>query len=351
VTSRRKSHRTLVRCAIVVSIAACVGTAWSAAACAQTPPQITAPEWKLSTALGPAYPQGRAGAIWAELIRARSGGRLKVSVFPGATLVQRDPSREFLGLRDGAIDLAVGSTAAWALQVKELNLIALPWLVPDGDALDRLLRGEVAARLSAAVEAAGAIPLAWAADGFRELATRRPVRVPADLDGLPVRVAPSPLLLDTLQALGAAPVSMDAAGAVTAQRRGALDGEEITVAAYAASRAYATGFSRLLLWGAHADAMIFAINRTIWQHLSENDRDLVMQAARDAAAEAAAMARKLSDPAALGELSREGVTVTRLTPSGKRQFRDTARAVYERWAAVIGVDLVQSAEAALGAPR
>ena len=348
--SHRKIHR-IARGAIVASIAACVGAAWSASACAQTPPQITAPEWKLSTALGPAYPQGRAGAMWAQLIRDRSGGRLKVSVFPGAALVQRDASREFLGLRDGAIDLAVGSAAAWALQVKELNLIALPWLVPDGDALDRLLRGEVAARLSAAVEAAGAIPLAWAGDGFRELATRRPVHLPADLDGQSVRVVSSPLLLETLQALRAAPVSIDAAAAVAAQRRGALDGEETTVAAYAASRAYATGFSRLLLWGAHADALIFAINRTIWQHLSENDRDLVMQAARDAAGEAAAMARKLSGPAALDDLSRQGVTVTRLTPSGKRQFRDAARAVYERWAAVVGADVVQSAEAALGAPR
>jgi TRAP-type C4-dicarboxylate transport system substrate-binding protein len=352
VTTRGKTHRALaVRCAIEMSIAACLGTGCLAAASAQTPLQITAPEWKLSTALGPAYPQGRAGAIWAELIRERSGGRLNVRVFPGATLVQRDPAREFAALRDGAIDLAVGSTVTWALQVKELNLLALPWLVPDREALDVLLRGEVATRLSAAVEAAGAMPLAWASDGFRELATRRGVRLPADLNGLSLRVAPSPLLLDTLQALGAAPASMDAAAALAAQRRGALDGEETSVAAYAVSRAYATGFSRLFVWGAHADALIFAINRTIWQHLGENDRDLVMQAARDAAQRAGAMASKLSDPAALTELSRQGVTVTRLTPAGKQQFRDAVRGVYERWAAVVGADLVKAAEAAVSAPR
>ena len=340
-----------VRCAIEIAIAACLGMGCFAAACAQTAPQITAPEWKLSTALGPAYPQGRAGAIWAQLIRERSGGRLNVKVFPGAALVQRDPAREFAALRDGAIDLAVGSTTSWAMQVKELNLLALPWLVPDRDALDVLLRGEVATRLSAAIEAAGAMPLAWAGDGFRELATRRAVRVPEDLKGLSVRVAPTPLLLDTLQALAAAPVSMDAAAALAAQRRGALDGEEISVAAYAASRAYTAGFSRLLLWGAHADALIFAINRSIWQHLGESDRDLVLQAARDAAQEAATMGRKLSDSAALAELSRQGVSVTRLTPAGKQQFREATRGVYERWTPVVGADLVQAAEAAVSAPR
>src|SRR5580765_3346076 len=66
-------------------------------------------EWKLSTALGPAYPQGKGGELWATFIRERSGGRLAVRHFPGASLAQRDPGREFGALRDGAIDLAVGS--------------------------------------------------------------------------------------------------------------------------------------------------------------------------------------------------------------------------------------------------
>src|SRR6202040_549742 len=108
--------------------------------------------------------------------------------------------------------------------VVELNLVALPWLVPDRDALDLLLQGEVAARLSAAVLAAGVVPLAWAGDGFRELATRRAVHLPADLTALFPRVAPSPLLLETCQALGASPMSTNA-GEALAQRRGALDGE------------------------------------------------------------------------------------------------------------------------------
>src|SRR5438046_6102907 len=87
-------------------------------------------------------------------------------------------------LRDGAIDLAVGSATSWALQVKELNLFALPWLIPDADALAALLRSDVAGTLEERVRAAGVEPLAWAAGGFRELATRREVHTPADLAGL-----------------------------------------------------------------------------------------------------------------------------------------------------------------------
>ena len=276
---------------------------------------------------------------------------MSVRQFPGATLAQRDPAREFLALRDGTIDLAVGSAGAWALQVKELNLIALPWLVPDADALDALLRSDVAQRLAEHVQAAGVVPLAWASDGFSELATLRAIHVPSDLNGLRLRVAPSPLFLNTLIGLGAQPVSMSTEDARAAQRNGALDGETTSVAAYRISRTYAVGLTHLLVWGAHADALLFAVNRKLWDSLSDADRELVRQAARDAATQASALARSQADAAALAELAGQGATVTRLTPSGKEPFRDASRAVYERWATLVGQDLVHAAEAVVAAPR
>jgi TRAP-type C4-dicarboxylate transport system substrate-binding protein len=308
-------------------------------------------EWKLSTALGPAYPEGKAAAIWANLIGERSGGRLTAKLFPGATLARRDPAREFAALRDGAAELAVGSTTAWATQVRELNLVALPWLVPDADALDALLRSEVAQRLAASVQAAGVVPLAWANDGFNELATRRAIHAPPDLNGLTLKVAPSPLLLETLLALGARPASMSAENAQAAQRSGELDGEVTSVGAYRTSRIYALGLTHLLVWGAHADALLFAVNRTLWESLSDADRELLRQAARDAAAQASALARAQADAATLSELASEGATVTRLTAAGKEPFREASRAVYARWAGLVGAELVRAAEAVVATPR
>ena len=307
-----------------------------------------AKEWKLSTALGPAYPQGRAGEVWARLINERSHGRLAVKHFPGAALVQRDPGREFVALRDGAVDLAIGSASSWASHVKELNLIALPWLFPDRNALERTLKGDVGAKLSRQIEAAGIVPLAWAADGFRQLATKRPVRTPSDLSGLRLRIPISPLSNDLLSALGALPAGMSAADGRAALGRGALDGEVLGVAAFGAARLYASGGGHLLLWDAQADALIFAINRAVWEALPETDRELVRQAARDAALEAGTLARQQTDDAALAQLAREGALVTRLTPSGKEPFRSATRTVYDKWAAVVGEDLVRAAEAAAG---
>jgi TRAP-type C4-dicarboxylate transport system substrate-binding protein len=301
-------------------------------------------ELKLSTALGPAYAQGKAGEVWAALIRDRSAGRLAARHFPGAALIQRDPVREFAALRDGSIDLAVGSTLVWSAQVPELNLLALPWLVPGNAALETLLAGDVGRSLFAHLEAVGVVPLAWMANGFTALATRAAVRKPADIAGLKIRVQSSPVAVDLFSALGAQSNAMGAVNARAAFASGALDGQEVSIAAYTASRLDTAGLTNLLLWDARADALVFAVNRARWDAWSESDRALVRQAAQDAARETGAFARRAGDSATLAALTRQGVNITRLTPAGKEAFRAVAYSVFERWAAVVGWELVRAAE-------
>ena len=333
----------LAVCAGVSSLV--VGATLTSPAAAQAP--AAAPELKLSTALGPAYAQGKAGEVWAQLIRDRSAGRLPAKHFPGAVVTQRDAVREFAALRDGAADLAVGSTLVWAAQVAQLNLLALPWLVPSETALASLLEADVGARLSAHLDAAGVVPLVLSPNGFTVLATRVAVRKPADIAGMKIRVQSSPLALDVLAALGAQSAAMSATDARAAFASGALDGQETTLAAYDASRLDTAGLTHVLLWEARADALVFAVNRKRWESWSEGDRALVQLAAQDAAREAAAFARHTSDPDALAALARRGVNITRLTPAGKDAFRVASQTAYERWAAATGWELVRAADAAM----
>jgi TRAP-type transport system periplasmic protein len=306
-------------------------------------------EWKLSTALGPAYAQGKAGERWAALIRERSAGRLAVRHYPGATLFQRNASREFAALRDGSITLAVGSTLAWSRDVAELSLIALPWLLPSEHALDALLDSAVGAALGARLETLGVVVVTWASNGFIEIASKRALRAPADFAGLRVRTSGLTLLDQTLARLGATTAAMRGADARLAALAGSLDAEETTTSAFRASHAAAAGFSHLQLWGAHGDALVFAVNRRAWNSWSAADRELVRQAARDAAVEAKALRVRQGGDAALGEAAGQGTTVTRLTDAGKQAFRHATRPVYDQWAAAIGDDLVRRAEAAIDA--
>jgi TRAP-type transport system periplasmic protein len=319
---------------------------------AQERASATAAPLKLSTARGPAYPLGKAGEVWGTLIRERSGERIAVTHYPGATLSGRDPSREFGALRDRATDLAVGSTLMWSVQVAQLNVLALPWLVNGADEMQALLDGNLGKSLGAALESRGVVAVAWAENGFIELASTMPVHKPADLTGLRLRAQGSPLIEDTLAALGARASAMSAVDARKMLERGELDGEETSIAAYSAARLYAGPLSHLLLWQAHADVMVFAVNQALWNSWSEADRALVRDAAGEAARQARSMAQRLTGEAALAKLGAQAAVVNRLTPAGKDAFREATRAVYDRWTPIIGADLVDAARSsASGTPQ
>jgi TRAP-type C4-dicarboxylate transport system substrate-binding protein len=323
----------------------------TASAAAQEPEAKPEP-WKLSTAVGPAFALGKAGARWAQLIAGRSGAGIPVRLVPGAALAARDPARELIALRDGAADLAVGSSLFWAAQVVELNVIGLPWLAPEDKDLAALAGEAVTTRLAAAMERAGVVPLAFAALGHRELATTgRVLRTPDDVAGLKVRLAAIPLVTDLFVSLRAEPRAMTLAEAQAALRAGNLDAQEGTLATIAAARLDTLGVRQVMLWGAVAECAVFAASKAAWNRWTAEQRAVARDAALEAARELPALARAEND-AALAELRKRGVAVTRLTPTGRAAFAAAARGVYDKWAAAIDPDLVRAAEAAVGAaPR
>lgn len=306
-------------------------------------------ELKLTTAVGPAFALGKAGLRWAQLVTERSGGTLAVVLHPGAVLAQRDPAREFAALRDGAADLAIGSTLNWSAQVNELLVIGLPWLAPEAKQLDALVVGTMKERLVAAIERAGAVPLAFAPLGHRALATvPKSVRTPDDLAGLRVRIVSTPFLIDFYARLRALPHAMAFTAAQAAFNAGTLDAQDGTPATFAAARLDAVGVKHVTLWGAVAEVAVFAVNRAAWDGWTEDQRSLVSGAAQQAAQELPSLARAEND-AALAELRKRGLTIVRLTGTGRAAFAAAARPVYDKWAAVAGDELVRAAEAAVKA--
>ena len=214
--------------------------------------RASCPEIRLSTALAPAFPLGHAGERWAQLVNEKAGGAFEVRQYPGATLAQRDPGREFGALKDGLADLAVGSALAWSAQFPPLGVYSMPWLSPDAReqealAADATLRERVFARM----EAAGVVGLAVAPLGEHVIATTKaPVETPADCKDLRLRVTPIRPVLEFYLTLGALPQSMDFAQAQAALAAGTLDGQDTMATTLVATRAYASGQKFVTRWGA-----------------------------------------------------------------------------------------------------
>ena len=302
--------------------------------------------WKLSVAVGPSFALGKVADRWAKAIGERSEGKLAVRVFPGASLAGNDPARELLALREGAADLAVGSTLYWSSQVVDFNVYALPWLAAEERALAALSEGAVVERLIAAAERAGVVPLAVAVLGHRALATSRPLRDPSDFARMKIRVPSSTVVTNLLVELGAQPRIMPSADAQAAFRSGALEAQEGTLATLAAARVDTLGMKQVFLWDAIAECAMFAVNKAAWARWTDEQRTVVRETALAAARELPALARAEND-AAQDALVKHGVTITRLTPSGRAAFMTATRHVYERWASAMDADLVRAAEAAV----
>ena len=313
------------------------------------------PEYKMSLVLGPPTPWGMAGQIWADLVKERTAGRINIKLFPGVSLVQGDQTREFSALRQGVIDMAVGSTINWSPQIKELNLFSLPFLMPDYQAIDALTQGEVGKQIFATVDKAGAVPLAWGENGYREVTnSKKPIRSPEDLKGMKFRVVGSPIYSDMFSAMGANPTQMSWADAQPALSSGAVDGQENPLFLFTVLKMHTVGQKFVTTWGYVADPLIFVVNKEVFASWTPADQAIVRQAAIDAGKQEIVLARKgltEADKPLLKEISAMGVTVTQLTPVEREAFVKATRPVYDKWKNTVGADLVTSAEKAIAARK
>lgn len=305
-------------------------------------------EYRVSTVVPAPFPWGIAAEKWAELTAERSEGRIKLKIYPGVQLVQGDQTREFTAIRQGVIDMAVGSTINWSPQIVELNLFSLPFLMPDYGAIDALTKGPVGERIFEIVQAKGAVPLAWAENGFREVTnSKHPIRTPADMKGLKLRVVGSPIFSDIFTALGANPTQMSWADAQPALTTGAVDGQENPLTIYSVLNMQDLGQKNVTQWHYIADPLIFVVNQQVWDSFTPEDQAILRQAAVDAGAHGVDVARKgltEGDQSLIDSIRGKSVDIVSLSDAERQTFVDATRPVYDAWKAKIGAELVDMAE-------
>ncbi len=301
-------------------------------------------EYTVSTVLPAPFPWGIAADKWVELVKERTNGRINLKVYSNSQLVSGDQTKEFPAMRQGIIDMAIGSTINWSPQVKELNLFSLPFLLPDHAAMDRLTQGPVGKELFDVLRKKGVEPLGWAENGFRQVSnSKHEIHTPEDLAGLKIRVVGSPLYNDIFTALGANPTQMSWADAKPALTTKAVDGQENPVTVFKIAKIQTVGQVYMTHWNYVNDPLIFAVNQRVWNSFTPEDQKILRETAVEAG-KAGIQASRDGDETALKEIKAEGVTVTELTPAERAQFVAKTRAVYADWTKKIGPDLVKAAE-------
>ncbi len=303
-------------------------------------------EYKMSTVVPPAFAWGRGGQIFADLVRERTGGRINIKQYPGASLVQGQQDREFAAMRQGVIDVLCGAPINWAGTVRELGVFTLPFILPEHKAWDAATTDPaIVEEYFDLVRKAGAEPLAMGETGYRQISNRiRTVRSPDDLKGIKIRVVGSPMYGEIMSGMGANPTFMSWADAQPALASGAVDAQENPLEVFLAAKIQTLGQKYVTKWNYSNDILLFAIANPVWQSWTPADQKIVREAAQEAARQQIALVRKLfaDDVAAVQAL---GVEVHLPTPAEMQAWRSATRSVYAKWKEATHPGLVAKIEA------
>ena len=131
-------------------------------------------------------------------------------------------------VENGDITLGYQSSSYLTDRVPELGFVDLPFLFSSNAQARAAMEGELGAYLARKTEERiGYRILGWFENGFRHISNRlRPVHLPADLEGMRIRVLPSEIHRRTFELLGAVAMRMDLTEAIAMIKAGTLDAQE-----------------------------------------------------------------------------------------------------------------------------
>ncbi len=289
--------------------------------------QAQALKLTLGHGAAPGNPRHEAAVKFAEVAKAKSGGRIDVQVAPSAQL--GDDAAMVTALRTGALDMSANSQGAVANAVPEYAAFGMPFLFSGTAQAFKVLDGPLGKELSDKSAEKGLVVLGYWDNGIRHMTnSKRPITKVEDMKGLKMRTPPDAVLVDIMQSLGAEAQQIKFAELYVALQQGVVDGQENPLVNIHASKLYEV--QKHLALTSHMFQMTpFLMSKRTWDKLSEADR----KAVTEAAAEATAVQRKLSqesDDKLLGELKAKGVQVTTVD---KAAFEKATSPVDDKWLA------------------
>lgn len=303
-------------------------TAIAAAACVLLPAAAFA-QTKLMLGHGaaPGNPRHEAAVKFAEVLKAKTAGRLDVQVAPSAQL--GDDAAMVTALRTGALDISANSQGALANAVPEYAAFGMPFLFGSLQQAWKVLDGPLGKELAERSAEKGLVVLGYWDNGIRHMSnSKRPLLKPEDLKGLKMRTPPDAVTVDIMQSLGAEAQQIKFAELYVALQQGVVDGQENPLMNIHASKLYEVQ-KYISLTGHKYEMTPFLMSKRSWDKLSEADRKAVMEAA----AEATALQRKLSqesDDKLIADLKAKGIRVDTVDKSA---FEKGTAAVDDKWMA------------------
>ncbi|MCX7172464.1 MAG: DctP family TRAP transporter solute-binding subunit, partial [Proteobacteria bacterium] len=170
-------------------------------------------------------PKGLASDFFAKRASELTKGKVKVEVYPNSQLYKDKEEMEALQL--GAVQMLAPSMAKFGpLGVKEYEVFDLPFIFDDYNELHKVTQGPIGRQLLDKLDAKAIKGLAFWDNGFKSFSANKPIKSPADIKGLKMRIQSSKVLEEQMRALGGLPQVMAFSEVYQALQTGVVDGTE-----------------------------------------------------------------------------------------------------------------------------
>nr|WP_315426126.1 TRAP transporter substrate-binding protein [uncultured Albidiferax sp.] len=267
---------------------------------------------------------------FAELLAAKSGGKLKVQEYPASQL--GNELQQQSALQGGIQQMSAPATTSLAGIVKEFGLVDFPFAVSTFAQADRLLDGPLGQTLLAKLPEKGLVALGYWDLGFRNVTnSRRPITKAEDLDGLKIRVIPNPVFLETFRTFKANPVPMPFAELYGALEAKAVDGQENPYAVILSNKLFEV--QKFVSATNHVYAAnIVLVSKKFWDQLSPAEQKMMHEAADESRTYQRQVSRAAAQKA-VGELQAKGMQFNEIAAPEVARMRQLVKPVVERFAA------------------
>ena len=240
-----------------------------------------AKEWKGWNIHVAGYPNTIAMDKFAELLSEKSGGNMKLKMYHAGTLGSQPDAIE--QVRMGGLEIANFSLGPIGPIVPEANVVSLPFIFKDTDHVWRVLEGKAGDMINAGLAKKGLISLAWYDGGARSFYnSKKPIKAPADVVGMKVRVMNNDLYSGMIKALGGNPSPMAFAEVYQSLKTGVVDGAENNWPSYES-----TGHYEVAKYYSISQHLIIpetlCINADVYNKLSADDQKILKEAAQESA--------------------------------------------------------------------
>jgi TRAP-type transport system periplasmic protein len=297
-------------------------------------------------------PEGHPAAAgmkkFAELVAAKSGGKMKVNLFFGGTLGSDQAITT--SIQGGVVEMSVMNTGILASLAKELAIFDFPFLFANEKESDAIVDGPVGKKMHKLLEEKGVVGLAYWELGYREITnSKRPISKVEDLEGLKLRVIPNPINVEWVKALGANPTPMPFPEVYGGLESKAVDGQENPISVIAANKFWEVQ-KHMVLSNHQYNPQSVIFSKKVWDTYSAAEKKIL----EDSAVEASKVQREQSRAAVAANLEllkKNGMAVTEFSPAEVAKLRDKMKPVIAKFSSSVGDATVGEVQAELAKLR